>query len=229
MKNVLLLVGLMLLMTSLGWAAACTTATMATYDAAGFSCTIDDKTFSTFGYSSTAFGGASAVPDSGVNVIPCLGNTGPAQCVLDMPAGEEGFIFTAPWSTPVSGESLDAAITYKITTTGAIVDALNLFGGFGGSGTGGATVDETASAFPGSLHLVFPPGSTSSDSITFAPVSTVTVTKDIAVTAGTSGSGSLSLVENGWSQIPEPRSVALLCVGLLGLMGVARRRLLKKS
>lgn len=229
MKNVLLLVGLMLVMSSLGWAGACTADSLQTYlTGSNSTCSIDDKTFSTFGYSSTGSGGASAVPASGVNVIPCLGNTGASQCVLYMPAGEEGFIFTGSWSAPVSGESLDAAITYKITTTGSIVDALNLFGGFGGSGTGGATVDETASAFPGSLHLVFPPGTTSSDSITFAPVSSVIVTKDIAVTAGTSGSGSLSFVENGWSQIPEPRTVSLLAIGLLGLMGMARRRL-KKS
>src|ERR1700694_3787828 len=179
MKNVLLLVALMLVMSSLGWAAACSTALMSVYDAPSFSCSIDDKTFSLFGYSP---GGSNPVADSAVNVIPCNGNTGASQCVLYMPAGEEGFIFTAPWSAPLSGQSVDGNISYKITTTGSIVDALNLFAGYGASGTGGVTVDETGS-FPGSLHLVYPPGTPSSQSITFAPLSTVTVTKDIAVVA----------------------------------------------
>jgi len=232
MKNVLLLVALMLVMSSLGWAGACGTATMATYDAPGFSCTIVDKTFSNFAYSDSAFGGASAVPDSGVNVIPCNGNTGASQCVLYMPAGEEGFVFTAPWSaTSVAGVGAgsDSAIGYKITTTGGVVDALNLFAGFGYTGTGLVTVAETGSAFAGSLSLADPTGTPSFTSVTFAPVSSMTVTKDIQVNSGTNGSAFLSVVENGWSQVPEPRTVALFAVGLLGLVGAARRRLLKKS
>ena len=51
-------------------AGPCSTGTLATYDAHGFSCEIDGLTFSDFTYSTSQNGGAFAPDASGVTVIP---------------------------------------------------------------------------------------------------------------------------------------------------------------
>ena len=59
----------------------------------------------------------------------------------------------------------------------------------------------------------------------FAPVTSVSVSKDINVTSGTNGTASISQVINTFSS-PEPLSFVLLGSGLLGL-GLLRKRLHK--
>jgi PEP-CTERM motif-containing protein len=204
-------------------AGACGTATLATYETAGFSCTIDDKTFSGFGYSASASGGANAIPASGVNVIPCPSAS--AFC-SQIPAGEEGFVFTAAWGVS-SGQTQDSAITYTVTTSSAIIDALGLFAGFGQTGTGLISLAETLSN-GGLIGLSDPPGTPLSQTITFAPVSSLTVVKDVELTGGTLGTAFVSDVANGFSQVttPEPGSLLLLGTGLLSFGGLLRRRIL---
>jgi len=225
MKKTLMLVALLLAASSFGWAGACSQSTLATYDASGFSCTIDDKTFSNFGYSGAASGGATAIPDSGVNVIPCPGSS---PFCSDIPTGEEGFVFTAGWSV-ISNQTQDSAITYTVTSSAAIIDALLLYAGFGVTGTGIVSVAETLSPNVGSLFLSDPPGTPSSTIITFPKVTSLTVTKDVALAGHTGGTAAVSVVANGWSQttapkVPEPASISLFGSGLLALVGYLRRR-----
>lgn len=223
--KVLVLSSIMLFISSVAKADGCTSGTLASYDTAGFSCTIDGKTFSNFGYSATAGGGANPVLASSVNVIPCP--SAAPQCVA-IPAGEEGFIFTAPWGV-TSGQSQDSLISYTVTSSTPIIDALLLYGGFGQTGTGFASVAETLSN-GGSLFVSDPPGSPSSQTITFGPVSTLNVDKDIELDGGTSGTAAISKVANAWSQtpvVPEPGTLALLGTGLLSFGGLLRRRLKK--
>lgn len=222
MKQALLIVTLFLATSSMGWAVACSSATLNVDDASGFSCSIDGKTFSNFGYSATASGGATVVPDTAVNVIPCPSAS--PFCVV-IPTGEEGFVLTAPWGV-TSNQAQDSAITYTVSSTTPLFDALLLHGGFGQTGTGFASVAETLSN-GGSLFLSDPPGFPSSVTLTFAPAFSMTVLKDIEVNGGTSGTAAISEVANGWSQmvVPEPASMTLLATGLAAISCSIRRQL----
>lgn len=91
-RRLLVIGALLLTLPSRSWAGACASGTLDIYTAAGFSCTIDDKTFSAFAYASTGSGGAAVVPASGVAVVPTV------------VGGEVGFQFYAA-STVGPGES----------------------------------------------------------------------------------------------------------------------------
>lgn len=215
--KILVLVAAAMFLPSLAHAAACSTGALSTYLTSGFSCTIDGLTFSNFTYSDSASGGAIALPASGVTVNPCPGGSFCSQ----MPSGEVGFEFQGGWSV-IAGETEDSAIGY--TVSGNIVDALNLFSGFGCTPTGGdVTVDETVSN--GQTLNVGCTTGTSSVTKTFAAASTLSVVKDIALTGGTSGTAQVSVVANGWSTAtPEPGTIALLGSGLMGLAGLLRKK-----
>jgi len=221
MKKTLLLVTLLVATSSMGWAGACSMGTLDTYLVSGFSCSIDGKTFSGWGYSPTASGGASIIPASGVAVIPCPSSNSLCSAI---PTGEEGFVFTAPWGA-TSGQSQDSLISYTVTSSTPIIDALLLYAGFGVTGTGFASVAETIPGV-GKLFVSDPPGTPGSQTIDFTGVTTLSVTKDIEVVGGTSGTAAVSEVANGWSQskVAEPASVSLFGSGLLALVGYLRRR-----
>ena len=227
---VLLLLAGALATSHSAFAGGCSQGTLDTYTTSGFSCTIDGNTFADWGYSPTAGGGASVVPAASVAVIPCPGAS--AFC-LGIPTGEVGFVFTAPWGA-ASGQMQDAAITYAVTSPSKVLDALLLYGGFGKTGTGFASVAETLS-IGGSLFVSDPPGMPASVSATFNPVSSLIVIKNIELAGGTDGTAAISEVVNAWSQagvgvatlsssVPEPGTLSLLGAGLLmAYLSVTRR------
>lgn len=218
MKKMLLLTLSIFVATAVAASAStCTSDPLSTYDAAGFSCTLGDLTFSDFTYV-----GALAPPDSGVEVTPVSATIGSVS--------ETGLEFTAPWLVGPGGTE-DSSITFNVGTTnpGGITDIyLNVVGGATGSGV--ASVAETTNTTPPqSLFTEFASGVTiSTDTATFAPVGSLTVYKDIGLVGGSGMSGAhisdvYNLFSEGTSMVPEP-SLTLLCLCALGIVPLARRR-----
>lgn len=222
MKKTLLLIPLALGLGSSAWAGTCGMAALSVYDAAGFSCNIGDLTFSDFSYIPAASGGAISPPDSGVTVDPAsIG-------------GETGLEFTAAWLVGPD-QTIDSSISFAVSTDnpGGITDAdLVAVGGAGGTGVASVAELISGSTVSTGLFTSYAGGvGTPTDSTTFAPESTLSITKDIGVSGGTTGSGHLSDIFNLFSQgttttTPEP-SLLILCTGLLGLVPLARRKLLR--
>ncbi len=226
MKKVLFLTlgCLALASTAFGSATTCPSGAYTLYLAPSFTCSSGNLTFFAFGYASSANPAGIAIPAAGITVTPVTTD------------GNEGFQFAGGWNvgTQAGGISSFQDSLISFSARGSITD-LHLF--FNGSftGTGLSGVAETyclngpLAGCPmgnsGQISVTNPPPSFNSQ-VFFAPVSSVSVSKDINVTSGTNGTASISQVINTFSNSPEPLSLVLLGSGLLGL-GLLRKRLHK--
>lgn len=229
----LLLVVVVILLTGVGLADNCPVTTLDNYLGSGFSCGIDDKTFSNFQYSGTSNPGGFGLPAGSVAVTPIT------------TAGNPGLQFSAGWFASTTSGILeeDSLIQYSVNVNqgGNLISGLSLsIAGVGWTGTGAVLVDETAclgamlpSCSGGTIETLSVYASSSGtklyDSVSFTGVSEIDLAKDITVQAGTNGTASLSLVTNQFSEgggtVPEPSSIFLFGSGVLGLAGVLRRKL----
>ncbi len=230
--SALLVIACVALLSGIGFASPCPSGGyMITYLGTGFSCTIDDKTFSHFIYTSTSSPPGFEIQAGSVGVTPITTPLNP------------GFQFNAPWlASTLSGvQGRDSFFEFQVNVNPGghpITDVSLSIGGFGTTGTGSITVDETVC-----LGAVFPAcsgGTTKTlevysnsggfkayDEVSFAGVTEVDVEKDVLIDAGTNGSATLSLVTNQFSEstTPEPASILLFGSGALALAGVLRRKL----
>ena len=229
--SALLVMACVVLLSGIGFAGACQDITMDHYIVPGFSCGIDDKTFSNWNYQGTGNPPGFGIPAGSVMVQPITTPRNP------------GFLFTAGWfvSTSSGVLSQDSLIEYTVNVNpgGALITDLSLsIGGVGFAGTGSIFVDEDVcigARFPdcsgGTVeHLQAfssADGTRLFDSIAFNGVSVVDVEKDIELNAGTAGNARLSLVTQQYSEgtTPEPSSILLFGSGALALAGVLRRTL----
>jgi len=187
------------------------------------SCTITDKTFSNFFYSTA---GSDHMPDSQITVTPIANIGSPA------------LLFNAAWNVG-SLHTQDSLLGFTVNVnpgSSLITDLSLAMFGAGFTGTGSVSVSETyclgdtfadgcKNGTTGTLFTYLNrTGSKLIDEVTFKGVSTVDVMKDVLLSGGDSGSAVLSGVENQFSE-PEPSTLSVLGASLLIMGGLVRRRL----
>ena len=224
MKKVLLLLAVSLAVVSSASASAttCPTGNYSLYLAASFTCQSGNLFFSNFGYSSAANPSGIAIPALAITVTPITTD------------GNEGFQFAGGWNVGTQGGSSnfqDSLITFTVMTATPAITDLHLFfnGSFTGTGLTGVSenfcLNHALAGCPGGsagqINVTNPPPNFNSVGF-FAPVMSVSVSKDINATSGINGTASISQVIDTFSS-PEPQSFVLFGTGLLGLVLLRRR------
>jgi PEP-CTERM motif len=229
MKSALIALSVILASSVAAFAGACQSTTYDQYLGNGFSCTVNDQTYSAFGYVGTSNPPGFAIPAGSVAVTP-----------LTTP-GNPGLQFSAGWlaSTATGVLEEDSLFQFNVNSQTPITDLTLSIGGASFLGTGEVIVAETAclgallpNCSGGQLITltVFDDSSGSQlvDSVSFAGVNEISVSKDLTVAAGTNGEATVSVLTDQFSEgvasVPEPGTLSMLGLGALGLFGVARRK-----
>jgi hypothetical protein len=178
----------------------------------GNSAIVGNLEFSNFSYTATPAGTPPAASGVTVNDL-----TPPV-------AGLTGLTFNAPFFA-AAGTTVDYAISYTVTVLSGtpITDAYLSVTGGNFVGTGSVDVGETLTTTKGALITTLDASLGSPvASASFGPYTTINVTKDILINGGSNGA-TVSFVSQGFSTaIPEPASMALLGIGLSGLLTFRR-------
>jgi len=181
----------------------------------------ETDTFSNFSYTTSPV----ASPPTAANISVKAFNAGP----------EAGLTFSGAFNA-AAGTTVDYSFGYIVTAPAGhfLTDATlsGVFSTFAGTGTGsiGETLLNAATgAVVGTMEITSGPPVVASDTINFAGVSSIIVQKDMILVGGSNGA-SLSIFNQGFSStgvVPEPASMALLGIGMTGLL--AFRRFFKKT
>lgn len=197
-----------------------------TYFGGGYSCQVGDLLFSNFSYTAS---GTSPISASQITVD----TVGPAGSGASINFADIGLSFHAPW-TAAAGQTTDGTIDFTVTALGGgnILTDLGLAQTSGVSGDANASVAERACGptpcdpTGGSYYvLTFQDGSSdqATGETSFTGQTSISVEKDIAVN-GNNGFATISVVQDTFSQVPEPFSMGMIGAGLFGLGVLGYRR-----
>jgi hypothetical protein len=196
-----------LLGASSALAAACGTASVSVYEAAGFSCNVGPVTFSDISVLTTT---------SGSGVVT-LSDFSPFTAVVNG-VTEFGLHLSYASNTGATpGSQADIAWTYDVSGAPSLIDA---FATFAGTTTGTGTEDLSEVLSNGVSLTLNAPGATSA---VFSAIGSLSVIKDQSDFAGSAGSADSSILGNAFSVggVPEASTWAMmvLCFAGLGLAG----------
>jgi len=229
MRKIALALFVVLVTALAGYAQNCTMTTLNNYLGSGFTCEINDQTYSSFTYAGTSNPPGFGIPAGGVQVTPIT------------TANDPGLQFNAGWGvgTQLGILEQDSEFSWTVNSTSLITDLSLSIAGVGFTGTGAINLDETAclgavlpSCTGGTIVTlsVFDSsaGSQLFDEITFAGVHEISVEKDLLVQSGTNGTAEVSVITDqfseGTSSVPEPGTLSMMGLGVVALAGFARRK-----
>ena len=193
-------------------AAACATASVSVYEAAGFSCNVGPVTFSNI----------AVVPTTSGSGTVTLSDFSPFTTVVDgvTESGLDLFYASNTGTTP--GSQADVGWTYNVSGAPNLVDA---FATFAGTTTGTGTEDLSEVLSNGVSLSLNAAGSTSA---MFSAIQSLSVVKDQSDFAGSAGSADSSILGNAFSVkgVPEPSTWAMIALGFafLGFVGLRSRK-----
>ncbi len=204
---------------------------LSTYLGSSFTCYIGNLDFSNFTYTDSGSNPPAGTPATSVTVNTVNGTSG------------IGFLFNSSWTATGANEFSDALIGFTVSVIGGgpatLEDAaLVQTGSIDGTNSGSLdSVGENACSGPSNNN---PPctqqwalvTSQTSNSVNttahtfYTPTGSISVSKDINAITGTASGvfASISGVQDTFSQVPEPRSLALMLgFGLIAALGLKKK------
>jgi hypothetical protein len=193
----------------------------------GNSTTVGDKTFDFISADATSFGGGSTPIPIGSVAVTAL------TAAVSGTVAPFGFELSGPFSA-VPGSFNDLTVKYTMASSGPAITAVNLFANANVTGSGFAEIVESVFAnnngAPGAfIGQIFASPGHLTDTLAVAPTSSLYIVKDIMYNVPTTGTATFSIIGQTSTQgvIPEPTSIVMLGVGLLGVGGFTLRRRLR--